>query len=207
MMDEDDAGATVFRDMTLLALAGVVAIVLLLLPWLNPRGEAEVALAPPTGGVVVEAFWPDGLDADVDLWVQAPGDGPVGYPSMAGEFFNLLRDDLGAVRDATPVNYEIAFTRGIAPGEHTANVHLYRAAPDGRPVPVTVAVSAVRPGRRAREPLLQRDYTLDSEGQEITAARFAMTADGELVPGSVHFLPRSLLGPRRAVWRGGGAGR
>ena len=26
------------------------------------------------GNVVIEIQWPDGLDADVDLWVQAPGD-------------------------------------------------------------------------------------------------------------------------------------
>lgn len=200
MTGGDDLGATVFRDVTMLALAGVVAIVLLLLPWLNPRGEERTAMAEPAGGVIVELFWPDGVDADVDLWVEAPGDGPVGFSSMAGLYFNLLRDDLGAARDATPINYEIAYTRGVSPGEHTANVHLYRAAPDGRPVAVTVAVSTVRPGHRARRQVLQRDYLLTVEGQEITAARFSVDAEGGLVPGSVHTLPRSLLGHRRPAY-------
>ena len=194
---DDDTGATVFRDMTLLALAGVVAIVLLLLPWLNPRGAEETSTAPPAGGVIVELFWPDDLDADVDLWVQAPGDGPVGFSSMAGLYFNLLRDDLGSAQDATPLNYEIAYTRGISPGEHVANIHLYRAAPERATVPVTIAISAVRPGRRARERILTRDYLLIAEDQEITAARFAVDARGKLVPGSVHYLPRSLLGRDR----------
>jgi len=202
MNDGEDQGATVFRDMTMLALAGVVAIVLLLLPWFNPRGEQEISTAPPVGGVIVEVFWPDGVDADVDLWVQAPNDGPVGFSSMAGQYFNLLRDDLGARSDATPINYEIAYTRGISPGEHTANIHLYRAAPNRASVPVTVSVSAVRPGHRARKQLLQRNYMLNDEGQEITAARFAVDTDGKLVPGSVHFLPRSLLGGvRRPAYR------
>lgn len=206
--DDGDPAATVFRDMTMLALAGVVAIVLLLLPWLNPRGVENVSTVPPAGGVIVEAFWPDGIDADVDLWVQAPNDGPVGYSAMAGQFFNLLRDDLGARRDATPINYEISFTRGISPGEHTANVHLYRAAPGVREVPVTVAVSAVRPGHRARNQLLQREYVLRFEGQEITAARFSIDADGRLAPGSVHYLPRSLIGggSRPVYARPSGAG-
>ena len=202
MIDDDDWGATVFRDMTMLALAGVVTIVLLLLPWLNPPGAEEIAVTPPAGGVIVEAFWPDGSDADVDLWVQAPNDGPVGYSSMAGTYFNLLRDDLGATRDSTPINYEIAFTRGISPGEHIANVHLYRAAPDRAPVPVTVAVSAVQPGHRARDQLFEKRYLLVAEGEEITAARFAIDEDGRLAPGSVHTLPRSLIGlDREPLWR------
>ena len=29
------------------------------------------------------------LDADVDLWVQAPNDTPVGYSNKGGDFFNL----------------------------------------------------------------------------------------------------------------------
>ena len=34
---DDDQSNTVFRDVTLLALSGFVAIVLLLLPWLKPK--------------------------------------------------------------------------------------------------------------------------------------------------------------------------
>ena len=194
MIDDDDLGATVFRDMTMLALAGMVTIVMLLLPWLNPPGTNEEAVADPSGSVIVEAFWPDGIDADVDLWVQAPNDGPVGFSSMAGLYFNLLRDDLGAQRDATPINYEIAYTRGISPGEHIANVHLYRHTATRGAIPVTIAVSAVRPGHRARKQLFQKDYVLDTEGQEITAARFAIDGAGKLVPGSFHTLARSLIG-------------
>jgi len=202
MIDDDDLGATVFRDMTMLALAGMVTIVMLLLPWLNPPGTNDEAVADPSGSVIVEAFWPDGVDADVDLWVQAPNDGPVGFSSMAGLYFNLLRDDLGERRDATPINYEIAYTRGISPGEHIANVHLYRGASAQGAIPVTVAVSAVRPGHRARNQLFRKDYVLNVEGQEITAARFAIDSGGKLVPGSVHTLARSLLGPgNRAAYR------
>lgn len=197
MIDDDDLGATVFRDMTMLALAGMVTIVMLLLPWLNPPGTNDEAVIDPSGSVIVEAFWPDGIDADVDLWVQAPNDGPVGYSSMAGLYFNLLRDDLGARRDATPINYEIAYTRGISPGEYIANVHLYRGALNRAAIPVTVAISAVRPGHRARNQLFQKQYVLNVEGQEITAARFAIDRQGKLVPGSIHTLARSLIGPGR----------
>ena len=90
--DEDFSG-TVFRDVILLALLGFVAIVVLLLPHVNPDAEdKEAGVSPASGNVVVEIHWPDGLNTDVDLWVQAPGDVPVGYSNKGGRIFNLLRD-------------------------------------------------------------------------------------------------------------------
>jgi hypothetical protein len=73
--DGDESG-TVFRDVIMLALAGFIAMVLLLLPHLNPPGEAAEENTQPPGNVIVEVRWPDELDSDVDLWVQAPGDVP-----------------------------------------------------------------------------------------------------------------------------------
>ena len=80
---------------------------------------------------MIEARWPDGVDADVDLWVQAPGDVPVGYSNKGGAIFNLLRDDLGQRADATGMNYEVSYARGMPAGEYTANLHLYRNAGAG----------------------------------------------------------------------------
>ena len=74
---DDDAAGTVFRDVVMLALVGFVAIVLL--PHLNPPGAKTADNMSPPGNVIVEIRWPDEIDADVDLWVQAPGDIPVGY--------------------------------------------------------------------------------------------------------------------------------
>ena len=74
---EGDSNDTVFRDVIMLALAGFIAIVILLLPHLNPPGKA-VKTATPPGNVIVEIRWPETLDTDVDLWVQGPKDQPVG---------------------------------------------------------------------------------------------------------------------------------
>jgi hypothetical protein len=124
-LDEDDGG-TVFRDVIMLALAGFVAMVVLLLPHLNPPGKAALDNSQPPGNVIVEVRWPDEIDSDVDLWVEAPGDVPVGYSNKGGVIFNLLRDDLGKRADATGMNYEVSYSRGIPAGEYTVNVHLYR---------------------------------------------------------------------------------
>ena len=80
---EQDDGDTVFRDVIMLALAGFVAIVILLLPHLNPPGKAAQENTSPPGNVIVEVRWPDDLDSDVDLWVQAPGDGRSATPTRA----------------------------------------------------------------------------------------------------------------------------
>ena len=90
-MDDDAAGA-IFRDVVLLALAGFVAIVLLLLPHVNPPGAAAEADAEPPGAVIVELFWDNGRDVDLDLWVAAPNDRVVGYSNRGAVYFNLLRD-------------------------------------------------------------------------------------------------------------------
>jgi hypothetical protein len=189
---DGDEGGTVFRDVILLALAGFVAMVLLLLPHLNPPGEAAQASVEPPGNVIVELRWPDELDADVDLWTAAPGDVPVGYSNKGGALFNLLRDDLGKRADATGLNYEVAYSRGIVPGEYTVNVHLYRNPGSTVPVPVTVVTSVKgTPEGRARQ-LLASELDLAREGEELTVYRFTLDAAGELVPGSVHSLQRDL---------------
>ena len=142
LSDDEDQG-TVFRDVLMLVLFGFVTIVVLILPHLNPPEAA--ADATPPGNVVVEMRWPDDIDADVDLWVQAPGDTPVGYSNKSARYFNLLRDDLGKDNETTGLNFEVAFSRGTPAGEYTVNAHLYRNQSARTPIEVVVAW-----GRRSR---------------------------------------------------------
>jgi hypothetical protein len=190
-LDDDETG-TVFRDVIMLALAGFIAMVILMLPHLNPRGKAAEADTEAPGNVIVEARWPDELDSDVDLWVEAPGDVPVGYSNKGGAVFNLLRDDLGTRVDATDINYEVSYARGIVAGEYTVNLHLYRNPSAVLPISVTVVTSVKKtPDARARQ-LLASKIELGREGEERTVYRFRLDAHGDLEPGSVHSLPRHL---------------
>jgi hypothetical protein len=187
---DDESGATVFRDVIMLALAGFVTLVLLLLPHLNPRAKTQDAIRSP-GNVIVEARWPDEMDSDVDLWVQAPGDVPVGYSNKGGAVFNLLRDDLGHTADLTGLNYEFSYSRGVPAGEYTVNVHLYRNH-ETNPVPVSIVVSAKGSVNESAKQLLATKVVLEHEGEELTAFRFRLDDKGRLVSGSVHDLPKSL---------------
>ena len=190
--EENNDGDIVFRDIITLALCGFVSMVVMILPHLNPSAKADAieSVASP-GNVIVEIRWADGSDADVDLWVQAPGDVPVGYSNKGGAIFNLLRDDLGRVGDPTNQNYEISFSRGLPPGEYTANVHLYRN-PSGQPVDVTMAVSVKATVQSSARPLLSTKLTLRREGEELTGFRFTLDQDGRLQAGTVHNLYKPL---------------
>ena len=136
--------------------------------------------------------WPSNQAVDVDLWVKAPGEFPVGFWNQGGEIFNLLRDDLGIVGDATDENYEIVYSRGIPQGEYIVNVHMYGPLPPGVTVPVNVVVS-VRKKYDDTNQILKTNIKLTRRNQEETAFRFKLTGDGDLVPGSVSTLRRSLI--------------
>ena len=191
-VEEEDDGGIVFRDLIMLMLSGFVTVSVLLLAHINAPGARTAQGMEPPGNVVVEARWPDGSEADVDLWVQGPGDVPVGYSNKGGRLFNLLRDDLGRQADASELNYEVAYSRGVAGGDYTVNLHLYRNQGGEYPVPVTVVVSArSRPGDPARQ-ILTAKVALEREGEELTVFRFRLDGQGELEPGSVHALQKDL---------------
>ena len=192
---DGDSGDTVFRDVILLALGGFVAIVLLLLPHLHPPVEA--ADAPPPGNVVVELHWPSHIDADVDLWVEAPGDRPVGYSNKGGKIFNLLRDDLGQFRDISNINYEVAYTRGVISGEYTVNVHLYRNKSGLSPIPVKIVASSKKSNGSGLKRLVATDLMLNYTGEEVTAIRFRLDKQGNLVKGSSHSVHKALRSERK----------
>jgi hypothetical protein len=187
----DQGHETVFRDVIFLALAGFVAVVLLLLPHLHPPKEAEAAIRSP-GNVIVEIRWPDDIDADIDLWVEAPGDTPVGYSNKGGAIFNLLRDDLGQRGDTTELNYEISYSRGVPAGEYTVNVHLYRNSGGYVSIPVTISVSVKANTNESARRLLATELLLENEGEERTAFRFSLDDEGRLIRESVHDLPKPL---------------
>ena len=181
------SAGTVFRDFTLLMVLGFVAMVVWLLPHINPP-ESAADYTPP-GNVVIAIHWPEG-DTDVDMWVSGPGESaPVGYSNKSGELFNLLRDDLGA--PDVERNYENGYSRGIAAGEYIVNVHCYRCSKAPVEVEVEVHLSTEN-GDKGMVPVATTKVDLGRTGEERTALRFKLDADGQVEPDSLNSVFRPL---------------
>jgi hypothetical protein len=166
----------------MLMVLGFVAMVVWLLPHVNP--PADNASDPPPGNLIVAITWPEG-DTDIDLWVTGPGElNPVGYSNKGGVLFNLLRDDLGNSPDATPLNYENAYTRGIVPGEYIINVHCYRCPVLPQKVTVEASINTGEDGKGSK-PIATTTAILTANGQEKTAMRFKIDSTGSLIDGTL----------------------
>lgn len=185
-MDDHGGFNKAWSDIVIAMLAMLMFVAALMLPHVAERvKKAAEASSEPPGTVVVTADWAPDSDADVDLWVQAPGDRPVGYSNKGGAIFNLLRDDLGQVSDASHLNAEVAYARGHRAGTYTVNVHLYRVRYATLPLTVRVVVSLKSEDSETLVQAWSGDVVLPKEGAEVTAVRFRLDASGRLVPGSV----------------------
>lgn len=146
------------------------------------------------GSLVIEMRWDRASDSDMDLWVEAPGDAPVGFSHMADTHCNLLRDDLGRALDTESRNEEMVVCRGTPAGEWIVDAMLYRSYDDVFPVHVTVTVMRIDGG--GLRTLLSRRVDLAREGEQVTVWRFSLGGKGAVVPGSVNDLPMPLYGVR-----------
>ena len=102
------------------------------------------------GNLTVEMQWPTGSQSDIDLWVQPPGDKPIGYSRKTGKFCDLVRDDLGAMQDTASRAMEIVACRNAPAGEYVINVHAYALRDQGA-IPVRVFVKHHRADERTTE--------------------------------------------------------
>lgn len=184
-------------DLMMMLFLAMGAVLYMILPLINiPEKEVNVS-PPPQGSVIVEAYWPDEINTDVDLWVLAPGDIPVGYSNKGGVVFNLLRDDLGYHADVSGRNMEIAYTRGLVDGEYVVNLHLFSLKDGTLPIPVKVVVAMKATDDAPYTQLFAVNGELIFSGQEKTMARFRIE-DGQYVENSFGTLSKRLIGEKQA---------
>jgi len=140
------------------------------------------------GNILIEMTWDRTKNADVDLWVQAPGERAVGYSNKSSVVFNLLRDDLGLSSDPESRNHELAVGRGLRPGEYIVNVHLYSVRSDlpfDARVTVTLDKKLHDQASSSIATVIAREQvTLTRNGEQLTAIRFTLDKNGDLVPGA-----------------------
>lgn len=184
LLDGSDDGTFVpFTDILFNALLGFTVMVFIAFSLINP--EQKTGLVNVKAELIITATWPDNNPDDVDMYVEDPGGNVVWYNSKEAGLLHLDRDDRGNYKDTivvngqriqNPVNQETVTLRGIVPGEYVVNVYHY-VANGIDPIPVQVKVEKVNPSVQV---IWYGTIYLDHRGQEETALRFTMDADGNI---------------------------
>jgi hypothetical protein len=151
---------------------------------------------------IITMDWPDNHPDDLDLFVQDPIGNIAWYRHREAGFLTLDRDDRGGANDfiivngrkiPSPIREEIVTVRGIVAGEYTVNVSHFQAIA-GQPVDATVKVQKLNPTAQV---IFDDKVTVDHTGDEKTAVRFWLDAEGRVV--DVQKRPKSLLETFRNV--------
>jgi hypothetical protein len=175
-----------YRDLLIALLVVFMAMAALALVAATKATRAGVT----QGDLVITIDWRGSPAADVDAWVLAPGDAPVGFHHPSDAHCNLLRDDLGRDLDPASMAQEEVVCRAAPAGEYVVDAMLYQL--HSATLPVGVAATVLRISGGGVETLLTKRETLTSEGEQATIWRFTLDAKGHLVPGSVNDLPMAL---------------
>ena len=184
-----------FYDMLFNMLIAFVFCFIVALLAMNPKA-LKAGDVPSKAEYIITVGWPDRNPNDIDAWVQDPGGNLVWFRQREAGLMFLDRDDRGDANDAmivngqriaSPFRQEVVTVRGIVPGEFTVNVQYYQSN-DGQPVDVTVSIIKVNP--RA-EIVYYGQLKLARQGDEATAARFTLRADGKVV--NINTLSKTLV--------------
>lgn len=165
-------------------LLSLMVIFIALVTPVHPKTEAS---DKPICQLAIDIEWPMDRPADVDLWVMAPGDVPVGYSNKEGRVFNLVRDDLGNVYSNDPTNAERACARMLVDGPWATTAHLYSNL-GPLPIPVRFTISIVDPSSAIFTRIAEGNIELNRVGEEATLLNFKLE-DGKIVTGSMNDIP------------------
>jgi len=191
-----------FSVMLFKALQVVAFLFFIALLAMNP--EALSGKIDTKAEFIITMNWPDNHPDDVDLYTEDPLGNIVWYHQREAGFMVLDRDDRGGINNTvmvngkkvtSPMRQETVSIRRIVAGEYTVNVNHYLAT-TGMPVPVTVKVEKINPTVQV---ISYDTLSLDHTGQEITAVRFRVAENGDVV--EVNHRDKSLIQLTRSVRR------
>jgi hypothetical protein len=191
-----------FSVMLFKALQVVAFLFFIALLAMNP--ETKEGKIDTKAEYIITLSWPDSHPDDIDLYAEDPLGNIVWYHEREAGFMVLDRDDRGGLNNsitvngrkvANPIRQETISIRGILAGEYTVNVNYYLATQPA-PVPVTVKIEKVNPHV---EVVSYDTVMLDHMGQEKTAARFKIAANGDIL--DVSHRDKSLIQLTRSVRR------
>ncbi len=193
-----------FTDLLFNLVIGLVCLFFLALLLINPITEDKKI--DSKAEFIVMMDWPEHSNADLDLWVELPDGGVVGYQQKQNKAVTLERDDIGMATDThvnrhgkkvfNPINREIITVRAILEGEWTVATHYFasRPIPDNHisgwkdeppvvhdkriPVLAKVQVIQLNPIYKV---LTTKKVLFTFQGEERMMARFVLDEFGDFV--------------------------
>ena len=188
------AGSDAFTDVLFNVLLGFILLFFVAILFLSPAEES--GKIDIEAEYVISVTWPDGATDDIDTWIEDPAGNVTWFRNRSTGLVHLDRDDRGMLNDSmevdgrtivNPLNQEVAAIRGMVPGEYIVNVHYYDTEAETS-VPVSVKVARINPVYTVA---YYGKTTLSAKGEEATAVRFTIAADGSV--GNVNRRPKSLV--------------
>lgn len=174
----DPITAILFKMIQALTFFFVLAVL-----FMNP--EAKKGIIDPKAEYIITTTWEDDNPDDVDLWVEDPKGNIIWFRNREAGLVHLDRDDRGMLNDTleaagqtvtNPLNQEVVTIRGVIPGEYVVNLHYY-ATETGQAVKAAVRLDKVNPTLKVID---YTKLTLERKGDEQTAMRFTLDADGNV---------------------------
>jgi hypothetical protein len=185
----DPLGVMLFKALQVIAFLFFIAL-------LSVSPDSKEGKIDSKAEFIITMDWPDNHPDDLDLFVQDPAGNIAWYRHREAGFLTLDRDDRGGTNDfiivngkkiASPIREEIVTVRGIVAGEYTVNISHFQAN-TAQPVAASVKVQKLNPTAQV---IFDNKLMLDHSGQEMTAVRFRLDAEGKVV--DVHQRSKSLL--------------
>ena len=182
-----------FTDLLFNALLGFAFMFAIAFMLIKP--SPEEAKIDPDAEYIITVNWPDKHPDDVDTYVEDPQGNIVWYHIKEAGLMHLDRDDRGNFKDtivvdgikiSNPLNQETVVLRGVMSGEYVVNIYHYLSN-TVEEIPVKVKVEKVNPKIKV---IFYDTLFLEGKGTELTAARFILDKDGQVI--SVHTKPKKL---------------
>lgn len=150
----------------------------------NMHKQAKITKDAPitqSGVMQVLMVWPDKSCADIDLWMQAPGDQhAVGFNHRDDTTSNLLRDDRGCIDNPTGINFEMDQTHGLPAGEYIINTMYYQDWKNEGPVKVHVIVTVKVDPESDTKTVADEWVTLQKATDIATPCRITLDSKGNV---------------------------
>jgi len=187
------AGADPFTDLLFNILLGFILLFFVAILFLSPSestGKIDIEAE-----YVITVTWPDSSPDDIDTWIEDPNGSVVWFRNRSSALVHLDRDDRGMLNDTltlegevieNPLNQEVTAIRGQQAGEYIVNIQYYESETN-EPVDVSVKVAKVNPVYTVA---YYGKTRLSEKGEEKTAVRFTVTADGSIT--NINKLPKKL---------------